>query len=118
MRTPKETLDRIGNFFISNLKDKEVEIVGMFGKGVIVVTGVEYTRDWYIGGGGYEVSLNVKYIQKEANQGHRWQTPQLVGRRRNDKIRTTIDWGTNDITLMAKVMGIKRLNVNKITVKK
>ena len=89
----------------------------MFGKGVIVVTGIEFIRDWYIADG-YEVSLNVKYIQKEANQGHRWQTPQLLGRRRNDKIRTTIDWGTNDITLMAKVMGIKRLNVNKITVKK
>jgi hypothetical protein len=116
MKLPQESLDRIAKVIFNKVKGTKTPISGNFGEGDIVITKVE-CKDF--GFSHMELIVNVKYIQTKKETNWRYASPQWLGRRRNDKIKSMIQYSCNhEINSLAKVFGIRFLNVDKITVKK
>ena len=116
MRLPQESLDKIAKVIFNKVKSVKTPISGNFGEGDIVITKVICQN---YGMSNMELIVSVKYIQTRKETNWRYVSPQWLGRRRNDKIKTMIQYTDNhEINSLAKVFGAKFITVDKITVKK
>jgi hypothetical protein len=116
MRLSQESLDRITKVIFDKVKGVKTPISGNFGEGDIVITKVRCENYGMLN---MELIVSVKYIQKSKETYWRHVSPQFLGRRRNDKIKSMIQYSNNhEINSLAKVFGIRFVNVEKITVKK
>ena len=116
MRLPQESLDRIAKVIFNKVKGVKTPISGNFGEGDIVITKVRCEN---YGMSNMELIVSVRYTQTRKESNWRYVSPQYLGRRRNDKIKSMIQYSCNhEINSLAKVFGAKFVNVEKITVKK
>jgi len=95
-----------------NLKDNN------FGEVEVYVHKVGFSFYNYIcGETRVEVVIDLKFRQIEESKGYRWRwSKQGAGRQRNNQIRHQISYiKDNDISIMCKMFGITRINVDKIT---
>ena len=116
MALPQESLDRIAKVIFNKVKGTKMPISGNFGEGEVVITKVECKN---FGSSTMEIMVNLKYIQTKKETNWRYVSPQSLGRRRNDKIKSMIQYSDNhEINSLAKVFGVRFVNVQKITVKK
>jgi len=116
MRLPQESLDRIAKVIFNKVKGVKTPISGNFGEGDIVITKVRCEN---YGMSNMELIVSVRYTQTRKENNWRYVSPQWLGRRRNDKIKTMLQYtDSHEINSLAKVFGAKFVNVEKITVKK
>jgi hypothetical protein len=116
MRLPQESLDKIAKVIFNKVKCVKTPISGSFGEGDIVITKVRCEN---YGMSNMELIVSVRYTQTRKESNWRYVSPQWLGRRRNDKIKTMLQYTDNhEINSLAKVFGAKFVNVEKITVKK
>lgn len=116
MRLPQESLDRIAKVIFNKVKGVKTPISGNFGEGDIVITKVRCEN---YGMSNMELIVSVRYTQTRKESNWRYVSPQYLGRRRNDKIKTMLQYtDSHEINSLAKVFGAKFVNVEKITVKK
>jgi hypothetical protein len=116
-RTPTmNTQTKIETFILSKIKSLgPININSTYGDGELIIKNVR-VETLYINNLPYRLHLDVVY--HGTTNKCRWESPQYAGRRRNQEIRSKIQWQQNDIKFLAKVFGIKNIEVNKITVKK
>ena len=92
-----------------------IKIDSGYGDGELIIKNVR-VETLYSNNLPYRLYLDIIY--HGTTNKCRWESPQYAGRRRNDQIRNMLQWQQNDIKFLAKVFGIKHIEVNKITVKK
>ncbi len=111
-----DTQTKIETFVLSKIKSLgPVKINSGYGDGELIIKKVTI-ETLYSNNLPYRLHLDVVY--HGTTNKCRWESPQYAGRRRNDQIRNMFQWQQNDIKFLAKVFGIKHIEVNKITVKK
>lgn len=110
------TQTKIETFIVNKIKSLgPIKINSTYGEGELIIKKVT-VETLYSNNRPYRLHLEVVY--HGITNKCRWETPQYAGRRRNDEIRSKLQWQQNDIKLMVKVFGINIIQVNKITVKK
>ena len=109
------TQTKIETFILSKIKSLgSININSGYGEGELIIKKVTVENRY----DGHPHRLHLDVVYHGTTNKCRWETPQYAGRRRNDQIRNMFQWQQNDIKFLAKVFGIKHIEVNKITVKK
>lgn len=116
-RTPTmNTQTKIETFIVNKIKSLgPININSTYGEGELIIKKVT-VETLYSNNRPYKLHLEVVFHGNTSKC--RWESPQYAGRRRNDEIRSKLQWQQNDIKLLVKVFGINQIQVNKITVKK
>jgi hypothetical protein len=113
--TTKNRQSKIETLLLNKLKSSETfKFDSYYGNGELIVKKLRVRSDSF----GRPCSLELELVYHGTVEKRRWETPQSIGRRRNDEIRNTIMWRDNHIKTLAKVFGINRIEVEKITLKK
>ena len=109
------TQSKIETLLLNKLKSSETfKFDSYYGKGEVIVKKVKVRSH----SSGRPYSLQLEVVYHGTVEKCRWETPQSIGRRRNDEIRNAIAWRDNHIKTLAKVFGISYVEVEKITLKK
>lgn len=109
------TQSKIETLLMNKLKSSEVfKFDSYYGNGEVIVKKLKVRSN----SNGRPCTLQVELVYHGTIEKRRWETPQSIGRRRNDEIRNAISWRDNHIKTLAKVFGISYIEVEKITLKK
>ena len=114
--TPENKL-KLEKFLLKKLKEiAPVKIEGYwFGAGEVHIVKARIDANWY---NRAELHVKVKYVETTPCSNN-WNSAHSIGRRRNDKIRSTIQWNDNKYKMITKAFGLsEHINIETITVKK
>ena len=108
---------------IASIIKKKVQDVGPiehssnWGSGIITIKNVRVESYW--GKNRFELYFDIVYKPTSEYKRSYWQTPQVIGRRRNDNIRSRFEYSRdNPFDSLYKVFNIRTITISKITVKK
>jgi hypothetical protein len=114
--TPENKL-KLEKFLLKKLKEvAPVKIEGYwFGTGEVQIVKARVDANWY---NKAELHVKIKYVELTPSNMN-WHSAHSIGRRRNDRIRSAIQWTNNEYKMIAKAFGLsEHINIETITVKK
>ena len=108
---------------IENILKKKVQDIGQiehssnWGSGIVTIKNVRVESYW--GKNRFELYFDVVYKPTSEYKRSYWQTAQVIGRRRNDNIRSRFEYSYNNpLAELYKVLNVKTITIRKITVRK
>jgi len=113
--TPENRV-KLEKFLLKKLKEvTPVKVEGYwFGAGEVHIVKARVDANWY----NAELHIKVKYVETTPSNTS-WHSAHTVGRKRNDRIRSAIQWTNNEYKMIAKAFGLsEHINIETITVKK
>ena len=114
--TPENKL-KLEKFLLKKLKDvTPAKVEGYwFGAGEVHIVKARVDANWY---NRAELHVKIKYVELTPSNMS-WHSAHTIGRRRNDRIRSAIQWTNNEYKMIAKAFGLsEHINIETITVKK
>jgi len=116
MTTVQEKIEKIIKKKVQDIGP--IEHSSNWGSGIITIKNVRVENYWGKNNR-FELYFDVVYKPTSEYKRSYWQTAQVIGRRRNDNIRSRFEYSyDNPLDELYKVLNVKTITINKITVRK